>query len=102
VPIPAGGGGLGLDGGIPEFMLIPAARQLVPLPDGLDGRRRAADRRQADAYYAIRGSWPKLAPGSTAVVIGAGGLRKWARGELNRLTRDPAAQHIQALRRSAP
>lgn len=35
-PIPGGGGGLGLDGGMAEFMLIPDARFLVPLPEGLD------------------------------------------------------------------
>ncbi len=74
-PVPGGGGGLGADGGMAEYMLIPAARHLVPLPDGLDPVRAAP---LTDAgltpYHAIRRSWPKLAPGSTAVVIGAGGL----------------------------
>ena len=35
-PVPGGGGGLGLDGGMAEYLLVPAARHLVPLPDGLD------------------------------------------------------------------
>lgn len=74
-PIPAGGGGLGLDGGMAEFLLVPAARQLVPLPDGLDPLHAAP---LTDAgltpYHAIRRSWPKLSPGTTAVVIGVGGL----------------------------
>jgi propanol-preferring alcohol dehydrogenase len=74
-PVPMGGGGLGLDGGMAEFMLVPAARQLVPLPDGLDPVSAAP---LTDAgltpYHAIRRSWPKLAPGTTAVVIGVGGL----------------------------
>ncbi len=74
-PVPAGGGGLGLDGGMAEFLLVPAARHLVPLPDGLDPLHAAP---LTDAgltpYHAIRRSWPKLAPGSTAVVIGVGGL----------------------------
>jgi propanol-preferring alcohol dehydrogenase len=74
-PIPGGGGGLGLDGGMAEYMLIPAARHLIALPDGLDPVAAAP---LTDAgltpYHAIRRSWPKLIPGSTAVVIGVGGL----------------------------
>ncbi len=74
-PIPGGGGGLGLDGGMAEYMLVPDARFLVPLPDGLDPVNAAP---LTDAgltpYHAIRRSLPKLTPGTTAVVIGVGGL----------------------------
>ncbi|WP_073458964.1 NAD(P)-dependent alcohol dehydrogenase [Pseudonocardia thermophila] len=74
-PVPSGGGGLGLDGGMAEFMLVPDARHLVPLPDGLDPLDAAS---LTDAgltpYHAVRRSWPKLVPGATAVVIGVGGL----------------------------
>ena len=74
-PIPGGGGGLGLDGGMAEYMLIPFARFLVPLPDGLDPAHAAP---LTDAgltpYHAIRRSFAKLTPGTTAVVIGVGGL----------------------------
>ena len=74
-PVPMGGGGLGLDGGMAEFMLVPAARHLIPLPDGLDPISAAP---LTDAgltpYHAVRRSWAKLAPGTTSVVIGAGGL----------------------------
>ncbi len=74
-PVPGGGGGLGLDGGMAELMLVPAARLLVPLPDGLDPVKAAP---LTDAgltpYHAVRRSWPKLGPGSTAVVVGVGGL----------------------------
>jgi propanol-preferring alcohol dehydrogenase len=74
-PIPGGGGGLGLDGGMADYMLIPDARFLVPLPDGLDPVQAAP---LTDAgltpYHAIRRSLPKLTPGTTAVVIGVGGL----------------------------
>ena len=74
-PIPGGGGGLGLDGGMAEYMLIPDARFLVPLPHGLDPAHAAP---LTDAgltpYHAIRRSLPKLTPGTTAVVIGVGGL----------------------------
>lgn len=74
-PVPGGGGGLGLDGGMAEFLLVPSPRHLVPLPEGLDPVHAAP---LTDAgltsHHAIRRSWPKLAPGSTALVIGAGGL----------------------------
>lgn len=74
-PIPRGGGGLGLDGGMAEYMLVPAARHLVPLPEGLDPVAAAP---LTDAgltpYHAVRRSWGKLAPGTTAVVLGVGGL----------------------------
>jgi alcohol dehydrogenase, propanol-preferring len=74
-PVPGGGGGLGLDGGMAELMLVPSARLLIPLPDGLDPVHAAA---LTDAgltpYHAVRRSWPKLPPNATAVVIGVGGL----------------------------
>jgi propanol-preferring alcohol dehydrogenase len=74
-PIPGGGGGLGLDGGMAEYMLIPDARFLVPLPDGLEPSNAAP---LTDAgltpYHAVRRSLTKLTPDATAVVIGVGGL----------------------------
>ncbi|MCL4810718.1 MAG: alcohol dehydrogenase catalytic domain-containing protein [Thermoanaerobaculia bacterium] len=35
-PVPSGGGGLGLDGGMADYLLVPSARHLVPLPAGLE------------------------------------------------------------------
>lgn len=74
-PVPGGGGGLGLDGGMAEYLLVDDARHVVPLPDGLEPVQAAP---LTDAgltpYHAVRRSWPKLLPGSTAVVIGIGGL----------------------------
>ena len=74
-PVPGGGGGLGLDGGMAEYLLVPAARHLVPLPEGLDPVHAAP---LTDAgltpYHAIRRSWPKLTPRTWAVAIGVGGL----------------------------
>lgn len=68
------GGGLGLDGGMAELMLVPATRLLVPLGD-LDPVDAAP---LTDAgltpYHAIKRSLPRLVPGSSAVVIGVGGL----------------------------
>jgi len=72
-------GGLGRDGGMAEYLLVPAARHLVPLPDGLDPRVAAP---LTDAgltpYSAIERVRPQLVPGSTTVVIGAGGLGNMA------------------------
>lgn len=74
-PVPSGGGGLGLDGGMAEFLLVHGARHLVTLPDGLDPATAAP---LTDAgltpYHAVRRSLPKLSPGTTALVIGVGGL----------------------------
>ncbi len=74
-PVPAGGGGLGLDGGMADLLLVHSDRFLVPLPDGLTPAQAAP---LTDAgltpYHAVKRSLPKLAPDSTAVVIGAGGL----------------------------
>jgi alcohol dehydrogenase, propanol-preferring len=76
--IGAGGGGLGLDGGMAEYMLVPSARLLVPLGE-LDPVKAAP---LADAaltpYHAISQSRARLIPGATAVVIGIGGLGQMA------------------------
>jgi propanol-preferring alcohol dehydrogenase len=68
------GGGLGLDGGMAEYMLVPHARLLLPLHD-LDPHEAAP---LSDAaltpYHAIKRSLSLLVPGSTSVVIGVGGL----------------------------
>ena len=72
--IGAFGGGLGLDGGMAEYLLVPSPRLLLPLGD-LDPREAAP---LSDAaltpYHAIKRSLHLLVPGSTAVVIGVGGL----------------------------
>ncbi|MBL0215265.1 MAG: NAD(P)-dependent alcohol dehydrogenase [Myxococcales bacterium] len=76
--IGAMGGGLGIDGGMAEYMLVPSARLLVPLGN-LDPVRAAP---LSDAgltpYHAIRSARARLTPGATAVVIGAGGLGQMA------------------------
>jgi alcohol dehydrogenase, propanol-preferring len=74
-PAVNGGGGLGLDGGMAEYLLVPFERLLVRLPDGLEPATAAP---LTDAgltpYHAIRRSWSKMTPTSTVVVIGVGGL----------------------------
>jgi alcohol dehydrogenase, propanol-preferring len=68
------GGGLGFDGGMAEYELVPDQRLLVPL-GGLDPIAAAP---LTDAgltpYHAIKAALHLLVPGSTAVVIGVGGL----------------------------
>lgn len=74
-PVPGGGGGLGLDGGMADLMLVPSARHLVRLPEGLD-LVQAAPLTDAGLtpYHAVRRSRDKLGPDATALVIGVGGL----------------------------
>lgn len=70
----AAGGGLGADGGMAEYMLVPAARLLVPL-GSLDPRVAAP---LSDAaltpYHAIKRALPQLTGDTTVVVLGVGGL----------------------------
>lgn len=74
-PVPAGGGGLGLDGGMAEYLLVPDVRHLVPLPAGLDPVAAAPLTDAAlTPYHAVRRSLAKLGPTATALVIGVGGL----------------------------
>lgn len=66
--------GLGAPGAMAEYMIVDSPRHLVPL-GGLDP---VASVPLTDAgltpYHAIKRSLPKLPAGSTAVVIGTGGL----------------------------
>lgn len=65
--------GLGLDGGMAEFVRVPA-RSFVPIGD-LDFLQAAPIADAAlTSYHAIRGVREHLRPGSTSVVIGIGGL----------------------------
>ncbi len=74
-PVASGGGGLGLDGGMAEYLLVPSARHLVPIPDGIDPVQAAPlTNAGLTPYHAIRRSEQKLGPTSTAVVVGIGGL----------------------------
>jgi propanol-preferring alcohol dehydrogenase len=104
--IPAAGGGLGYDGGLAEYMLVPASRLLIPIGD-LDPVEAAP---LADAgltpYHAVKHSLGLLLPGSTAVVIGAGGLGQMAVQLLNTLTSaqivvvDRAADKLEQAKRA--
>ncbi len=68
------GGGVGFDGGLAEYMLVPAARYLVPIGD-LDPRQAAPLTDAAlTPYHAISRSRHQLRPDGLAVVIGVGGI----------------------------
>jgi propanol-preferring alcohol dehydrogenase len=68
------GGGLGFDGGMAEYMLVPSARFLVPL--GTLSPVKAAPLSDAalTPYHAIKRALPLLHADSTVVVLGIGGL----------------------------
>ena len=70
----AHGAGLGRDGGLAEYLLVPASRYLVSAA-GLDPVHAAPLTDAAlTSYHAVKLSLDKLRPGSTALVIGSGGL----------------------------
>lgn len=68
------GGGLGLDGGMAEYMLVPSARLLVPLGALSPGKVAPLSDAALTPYHAIRRALPHLHADSTVVVIGVGGL----------------------------
>ena len=66
--------GIGAPGAMAEYMLVPSWRHLVPLGDLDPVRNVPLTDAGLTPYHAIKPSLPKLVPGSTAVVIGVGGL----------------------------
>src|SRR5258705_4736978 len=96
-PVVSGGGGLGLDGGMAEYLLVPAERLLVRLPDGLEPATAAP---LTDAgltpYHAIRRSWSngaELQPEIAAHAVEA--------EVLERIEAPREAQHLPDLFREA-
>lgn len=72
-------GGMGVDGGYAELLVVPSTRHLVRLGDELDPVLAAP---LTDAgltpYRAVKKALPHLIPGTTAVTIGVGGLGQFA------------------------
>jgi propanol-preferring alcohol dehydrogenase len=68
------GGGLGLDGGMAEYMLVPSPRLLVPLGDLSPAKAAPLSDAALTPYHAIKRALPHLSAGSTVVVLGVGGL----------------------------
>ena len=80
------GGGLGVDGALAEYLLVPSPRLLVS-SEGLDPAVAAPLTDAAlTPYHAIKQSLHLLVPGSTTVVIGVGGLGHMAVQILRALT----------------
>jgi propanol-preferring alcohol dehydrogenase len=72
--LPGAGWGLGVDGGMAQYMLVDSPRQLAPLGD-LDPVLAAPLTDAAvTPYRAIKRSQRVLGPGSVVTVIGIGGL----------------------------
>ncbi len=71
---PVAGAGLGADGGMARYLLVPAARYLVPLRDLDPVDAGPLDDAALTPYHAIRAARGELGPGAVAVVIGAGGV----------------------------
>ena len=66
--------GLGSPGAMAEYLLVDSARHLVPLGDLDPVQNVSLTEAGLTPYHAIKNALPKLGAGSTAVVIGTGGL----------------------------
>jgi len=71
------GRGYGDDGGLADFLVVPR-RELVPIGDLDPCAAAPLTDAGATSYHVVRKVRPKLVPGATAVVIGAGGLGGYA------------------------
>ena len=66
--------GLTVDGGFADYVRVDE-RSLVPLPPGVEPAKVAPHSDAGiTAYHAVKRLLPRLAPGSTAAVIGVGGV----------------------------
>ncbi|WP_405864861.1 MULTISPECIES: NAD(P)-dependent alcohol dehydrogenase [unclassified Streptomyces] len=68
------GVGLGRDGGMAEYVLVPSARHLVPIGDLPADQAAPLTDAGLTSYHALAGVRHALGEDSTAVVIGVGGL----------------------------
>lgn len=93
------GGGLGRDGGLAEFMLVPSERFLVKA-QGLQAEELAPLTDSGlTAYHAVAANLDAVAGQGTALVVGVGGLGQYAIQVLRSLT--PAKVVAVDPRRSA-
>lgn len=66
--------GIFSDGGMAEYMIVDDARHIVPLGDLDPVKNVSLTDAALTPYRAVKSALPKLTPGTTAVVIGSGGL----------------------------
>jgi len=77
-PIGLAGRGYGRDGGLADYVLVDHPRGLLTV-NSLDPRTAGPlTDAGATAYHAVRRALPRIVPGGTAVVFGAGGLGAFA------------------------
>lgn len=69
--------GVGIDGGLAEYMVVPR-RELVPLGDVDPVSIAPLTDAGVTSYRAVKSVLDRLKPGSTALVIGVGGLGAYA------------------------
>lgn len=74
----AAGRGFGRDGGLAQYVLVNNQRFVIPLNRLDPVSAGPLSDAGATAYHAVKRVLPRLYPGSTAVVIGAGGLGSFA------------------------
>ena len=72
------GRGYGRDGGLAELVVVDSERAIIPLRTLDPVSAGPLTDAGATAYHGVKRVLPKLIPGSTAVVIGAGGLGAFA------------------------
>ena len=96
--LPGAGAGLGRDGGMADFLLVPSARHLEPIGDLDPVEAAPLTDAGLTAYHAIQQCRP-LGAGSTVAVIGVGGLGHVAVQLLRVLT--PAAVFAVDVRSEA-
>lgn len=68
------GGGLGRDGGMAEYMIVPASRLLVRLGNLSPAAAAPVTDAALTPWHAIKRSAKRLMPGCTVLVLGVGGL----------------------------
>lgn len=93
-----GAGGLGVDGGLAEYMVAPATT-LVPLRNLEPAEAAPLTDAGLTSYHAVKRCLPILEPGTTVVVIGVGGLghlgvaflRELSGAQIIAVDRDPDA-----------
>ncbi|HEY4928142.1 MAG TPA: alcohol dehydrogenase catalytic domain-containing protein [Acidimicrobiales bacterium] len=94
------GRGYGTDGGLASFVLVSSARELVRLTNLDPVVAGPLTDAGATSYHAVKRALPRIRPGGTAVVIGAGGLGSYAVQHLLALTAarvvaiDPVAERL--------
>jgi alcohol dehydrogenase, propanol-preferring len=76
--------GSGSPGGWAEYLLVPAARHLVPTGDLDPAGAAVCTDAGLTSYSAVAKVAPLLRDGGTAVVIGVGGVGRWAVAHLRR------------------